>query len=156
MAILFYKILRPVGELVARVMLLLFLCAVPIAMLNEVSNVAVLLALDTAEPSRELISMALGLHHAGVIIAQFFWGLWLFPMGYLIYKSGFLPKFIGILLMIACFGYVVDSTIYFFDPEFPIEFSAFLFLGEIAIAFWLLIRGVNVERWHEANGTVAN
>lgn len=156
LVVLLYKLLRSAGEMVARIMVLLIVAAVPIAMLNELNHVAVLLALDSAAPSQVLISILLESHHAGVVIAQFFWGLWLFPMGYLIFKSGFIPKIIGILLMIACFGYLVDSSIYFINPDFGIEFSAYLFFGELAISFWLLIRGVNVERWHESNGTIAN
>jgi len=84
-----------------------------------------------------------------IVITQIFWGLWLFPMGYLIFKSGFLPKLIGSLLIVACFGYLTDSFIFFFVLGFGIIFSEFTFLGELLIILWLLIKGVNVEVWEK-------
>ena len=70
-------------------------------------------------------------------------------MGYLTFKSGFLPKIIGALLIVACFGYLIDSFIFFFVPDFGITFSEFTFLGELLITFWLLIKGVNVAEWEK-------
>ena len=70
-------------------------------------------------------------------------------MGYLIFKSVFLPKLIGALLIVACFGYLTDSFIFFFVPGFGIIFSKFTFLGELLIILWLLIKGVNVEVWEK-------
>ena len=96
-----------------------------------------------------LVALFLDLRQSGIFIAQIFWGLWLFPMGYLVYKSGFLPKIIGALLIVACFGYLIDSFMFFFVPDFGIVFSEFTFLGEAAITFWLLIKGVNVEKWNK-------
>ena len=96
-----------------------------------------------------LVALFLGLRHTGIFIAQIFWGLWLFPMGYLVFKSGFLPKIIGALLIVAGFGYLIDSFISFFVPDFGITFTTFTFLGELLIAFWLLIKGVNVEEWNK-------
>ncbi len=150
-----YKVLKPVNKNHAVLMVVFILVAVPIAMLNELNQFAVLLLLNgadfltffTSEQIRTLIALFLDLHQAGIFIAQIFWGLWLFPMGYLVFKSGFLPKIIGALLIVACFGYLVDSFIFFFVPDFGITFSEFTFLGEMLITFWLLIKGVNVEAW---------
>jgi len=64
----------------------------------------------------------------------------------------FLPCIIGVLLMIGCFGYLADSLIYFFDTDFPVSFSIFLFWGEVVVLFWLLIMGVNVEKWAHQSG----
>jgi hypothetical protein len=133
-----------------------------IAMLNENNQFAVLLLLNgaeffgvdfltffTADQMEALVALFLGLRHTGILIAQIFWGLWLFPMGYLVFKSGFLPKIIGALLIVAGFGYLIDSFILFFVPDFGITFSLFTFLGELLITFWLLIKGVNVEEWNK-------
>ena len=152
-----YRVLKPAGKNLATLMVIFILVAVPIAMLNELNQFAVLILLNgadqltafTADQINSLVGLFLELRHAGIFIAQIFWGLWLFPMGYLIFKSGFLPKIIGILLIVACFGYLIDSFLFFFMPNFGITFSEFTFLGELLITFWLLIKGVNVEAWEK-------
>ena len=137
-----YKLFETVNKNWAVLMVLLILVAVPIAMLNEVNQFAILLLLDNPGEQRSLISLFIDLHNHGVIIAQIFWGLWLFPMGYLAYKSGFIPKIIGILLMIGCFGYLLDSFLYIIIPDFGTTFSEYTSIGEIVMAFWLVIKGV--------------
>jgi len=157
-----YKVLKPVNKNHAVLMVVFILVAVPIAMLNENNQFAVLLLLNgaeffgvdfltffTADQMEALVALFLGLRHTGILIAQIFWGLWLFPMGYLVFKSGFLPKVIGALLIVAGFGYLIDSFILFFIPDFGITFAQFTFLGELLITFWLLIKGVNVEEWNK-------
>ncbi len=157
-----YKVLKPVSKNHAVLMVVFILVAVPIAMLNENNQFAVLLLLNgaelfgvdfltffTADQMEALVALFLGLRHTGILIAQIFWGLWLFPMGYLVFKSGFLPKIIGALLIVAGFGYLIDSFILFFVPDFGITFALFTFLGEFLITFWLLIKGVNVEEWNK-------
>jgi len=150
-----YKILKVVNKNYATYMVVFSLVAVPIAMLNELNQFAVLLLLNgkdyltafTSDQIKALVALFLDLRQTGIFIAQIFWGLWLFPMGYLVFKSGFLPKIIGALLIVACFGYLIDSFMFFFVPDFGITFSEFTFLGEALITFWLLIKGVNVEEW---------
>lgn len=152
-----YKVLKPVNKNHALMMVIFILVAVPIAMLNEINQVAVLALINgaeyqsyfTTEQVHALVSLFLDLRSSGIFIAQIFWGLWLFPMGYLIIKSGYLPKIIGALLIFACFGYLIDSFVYFFLPNFDITFSEFTFLGEVLIVFWLLVKGVNVEVWKQ-------
>lgn len=144
-----YKLLRPVSESAARMMVLLVMVGVPIAMMNEASLGVLLMLAGSADPSASLVSALFDFHKYGIMIVQIFWGLWLFPFGYLIYKASFLPKIIGVALMIGCFGYIIDSFIYFIDPNFPIEFSVYLFWGELMITLWLLIKGVNVEKWNQ-------
>jgi len=70
-------------------------------------------------------------------------------MGYLDFKSGYIPKIIGIVLMIGCFGYVVDSLTFLLYPDFGLTFAEYLFIGEVALPLWLLVMGVNVERWEK-------
>lgn len=152
-----YKVLKPAGNNLAILMVIFILVAVPIAMLNELNQFAVLILLNGAEyltafttdQIQALVGLFLDLRHAGIVIAQIFWGLWLFPMGYLVFKSNYIPRIIGILLIVACFGYLVDSFIFFFNPDFGVTFSEFTFLGELLITFWLLIKGVNVEAWQK-------
>lgn len=151
LVLMLYTILRSVSEVWAKLMVVLALVGIPIAMLNEASHGAVLLLLNGADPDQNLVSLFLGVHKYGIQIVQIFWGLWLFPMGYLIFKSDFLPKIIGVTLMIGCFGYLAESLIFMINPDFPISLSIYLFWGEIFITFWLLIMGVNAKKWEEAN-----
>ncbi len=136
-----YQLLKSVHKNAAVLMVISILIAVPIAMLNELNHFAVLESLGNAEQ----VSLFLELHEYGVSIAQIFWGVWLFPMGYLVYKSGFIPKIIGVLLCIACFGYLGDSFAFFLDLNLGFAFSDSTFAGEIALVLWLLIKGVNTK-----------
>ncbi len=140
-----YKLLKPVNQAHALLMVLFLLLAVPITLVNELFHVAVLVLLNSAEPSHQLVSLFLELHQHGIFVSQIFWGLWLFPMGYLVFKSGFLPKILGILLMIGCMGYLIDSVTHFILPDFGFTFSEFTFVGELLLPLWLVVKGVYVE-----------
>ena len=138
-------------------MVIFMLVAVPIAMLNELNRFAALLlssgadylmTVFTADQLQALVPLFLDLHEHGITIAGIFWGLWLFPMGYLVYKSGFLPRILGILLMIGCFGYLIDSFAIFLYPSFK-EIALFTFWGEVLFPLWLLIKSVDVEQWEK-------
>ena len=155
LALALYKLLNPVDKNNAVLMVILVLVAAPIAMLNELNHVAVLLVLSgsdflttfSLDQVRASVPLFLNLHEHGVFIAQIFWGLWLFPMGYLIFKSNFLPLALGILMIIGGFGYLVDSFVYFIFPDFDVTFSEFTFLGELLLPLWLMFKGVNHEQW---------
>jgi len=152
-----YKLLKPVNRGIAQLMVIFLLLAVPIAFINELAHLAVLLLLNGADylavfttgQIQAMVAFFLDLHEHGIFIAQVFWGLWLFPMGYLVFKSGFLPRILGILLMIGCFGYLIDSVLFFLVPSFGVTFSEFTFLGEVLLPLWLVIKGVNVEQWKQ-------
>jgi hypothetical protein len=128
------------------------LAAAPIAMLNELNHFAVLLLLNGADYLKvfsidQLYSQVmffLNLNHYGLFITAIFWGLWLLPMGYLVFKSGFLPRIIGILLIIAGFGYVIDSIALFLLPDLNIHITQFTFIGELLFLLWLLFKGVKI------------
>ena len=145
MVLYLYKLLKPVNQSHALLMELFQLLAVPITLVNESFHVAVLVLLNTPEPSHQLVSLFLELHHHGIFVSQIFWGLWLFPMGYLVFKSGFLPKILGILLMIGCMGYLIDSVTHFMLPDFGFTVSEFTFVGELLLPLWLVIKGVDVK-----------
>jgi hypothetical protein len=99
----------------------------------------------TTEQLQALAYFFVRLHSQGLNIAQIFWGLWLFPMGYLVFKSGFLPRILGVLLMIGCFGYVIQSFAAFLSYNLNIIF--YTSWGELLFLLWLLIKGVDVEQW---------
>jgi hypothetical protein len=83
----------------------------------------------------------------GEIIIGFFWGLWLLPFGYLAYKSGSIPKILGILLLLTCFGYLIDSALYVLSPNIYETVTKFtnvlMFIGEPLMLLWLVIFGMN-------------
>jgi len=155
--LMLYQVLKPVNKNMASLMVIFILLGAPIAMLSEASRFAVLpilhnteyLAVFTLEQLHSLAYLFLDLHENGIQVASIFWGLWLFPMGYLVYKSGFLPKILGILLIIGCFGYLADFFIVALFPALNVTVSQFTFIGEITLPLWLLIKGVNVEKWQE-------
>jgi hypothetical protein len=155
--LLLYQLLKPVNKNMAVLMAIFLLIGVPIAMLNEVNQFAVILLSSGADSLRAftasqlhaLASLFLNLHDFGINIAQIFWGLWLFPMGYLVFKSGFLPRILGILLMIGCAGYLVESFATFLFPGFAVNIALLTFWGEVLFPLWLVIIGVNVEQWQK-------
>jgi hypothetical protein len=95
-----------------------------------------------------LVMLFHDLYDNGIHIAQIFWGLWLFPFGYLVFKSGYIPRILGVLLIIAGFGYLIDVVTFFLFPNFP-SIALFTWWGELLIALWLIIKGVNVEQWEK-------
>jgi len=97
------------------------------------------------KPQRDALSMLfLRMHGQEILAAEIFWGLWLFPLGMLTYKSGFLPRFLGVWLIINGFGYLAMSFTGLLLPDYAsrVEGIAFPALtGELAFLLWLLVRG---------------
>ncbi len=95
--------------------------------------------------------LSLDAYRNGLLVSEIFWGLWLLPFGYLVFKSGFLPRILGILLMMGCFGYLID---FFGSALFPGYAASILAsyatlpasLGEIGTCLWLLIVGMHVPK----------
>jgi len=150
-----YQLLKPVDKNMAWLMVIFLLLGASIATLNKLNQFAALHILSGADylnvfTNAQLQALALlflRLYARGGTIAAVFWGLWLFPMGYLVFKSGFLPKILGLLLIIACFGYVIDSFATFLG--YSVNIGLFAALGEVLFILWLLIKGVNVEQWEK-------
>ena len=151
-ALALYDLLKGVNQQHALLMLIFILVAIPIAFLNEVSAIAVLRLVRGADflalfqkPQRDALAMLfLNLRGGGFDVAGIFWGLWLFPLGLLVYRSGFLPRFLGVVLVVSGFAYLANSFTSLLLPRYaavvdrwmsPLEF------GEVVFMFWLLIRG---------------
>jgi len=128
--------------------------------INELNQFAALLLLSgadyltafTADQLHALVPLFLDLHEYGIHINSMFFGLWLLPFGYLVFKSGYIPRILGILLIIGCFGYLIDSFTFFLLPNFYAtinQFTLFTRYGELLFPLWLLIKGVNVEQWEK-------
>jgi len=152
-----YRLLGAVDRGLAAVMVVLGgLMVTPIFFMNSLNWIAALMlaqgggflgAFDTQQLDA-LAMLFVRLHAQGNIVDEVFWGLWLFPFGLLVMKSGFLPRWLGIWLLVNGAAYVVVSAIGLLAPEsydaaFNLAFPALL--GEIAITLWLLIKGANVK-----------
>ena len=148
-----YDLLKTVNQRHASLMLGLFVVSVPIALFNELNSIAALTLIRGADflsvfekPQRDALAMLfLSLHGRGFVIAEIFWGLWLFPLGLLVYRSGLFPRVLGILLMLNCFTYVVNSFTSLLSPQYADVVSRWikpLGFGELIFMFWLLIMGV--------------
>jgi len=93
-----------------------------------------------------LAMLSLNLHKNGFMFAQLFYGAWLFPLGYLVFKSGFLPKILGIVLMIHCAFWLMTFLQFFLFPGFTaITYVSYPlgFIAEFGLSLWLLLMGVN-------------
>ena len=91
----------------------------------------------------------LGLRSQGLHAATMYWGVWLIPLGILVYKSGFLPRLLGVLVIIAGCSYVVDCLVYYFLPDYGRIVANASTLpqaaGELGFTAWMLIKGVGTE-----------
>ena len=154
-AMALYLLLRHVNELVARAMVVFVAVSVAIMCLNLL-NQFVALRIATADGyasafggSNDLTGLFAGMHHDGYLIAQIFFGLWLAPLGYLVVKSGWFPKALGVLLVAGCFGYLADTFVQLFAPSVADGIEAFVLapaaIGELAFVGWLLVKGVPVR-----------
>jgi hypothetical protein len=160
LVLLLYKLLKVVNKNHAVLMVIFMLVSVPITMLNELNRFAALLlssgvdylTVFTAAQLQALVPFFLDLHEYGIIIAGIFWGLWLFPMGYLVFKSGYIPRILGVLLIIGCFGYLIDVLTFIIFPNFYAtirQITNYTWLGEMLLPLWLLIKGVNAKQWEK-------
>ncbi|EZH73278.1 hypothetical protein ATO12_19955 [Aquimarina atlantica] len=149
--IVLYKLLKPVHKEYAIVMVVFAIISVPISYLNIQNKVDVLslignaeyLKVYTGEQLQAQVMLLLESYHNGILIVEVFWGLWLFPFGYLVFKSGFLPKVLGILLMMGCFSYLITVCAGLLFPHYKIPSFVMLpaSIGEIGSCLWLLIMG---------------
>lgn len=152
-----YRLFKAVDQnLAALIVILGALMVTPIYFLNTLNDAAALLLARGAEflsafekPQRDALALLfLRLHHHGVVANEIFWGLWLFPFGTLVYRSGFLPRILGVWLIVNGFAYLALSFTGLLAPQYEaIVFNSALpaTLGEIAVMLWLLIRGAKVQ-----------
>jgi hypothetical protein len=145
-ALSLYELLKGINRRQALQMLTLILVAIPIVFLNALILVrgADFISLFD-KPQRDSLAMLFfNLHGAGFAVAGIFWGLWLFPMGLLPYKSRFIPRILGVLLMIGCFAYLANSFTSLVVPRYEAIVSKWMSpiqAVELLFMLWLLIMG---------------
>src|SRR5712675_1174909 len=151
-ALALYNLLKGVNHRQASLMVTLIVVSIPIAFVNELNSIAALVLIRGADflsifgkPQRDALAMLfLNLHGQAFLVAEIFWGLWLFPLGLLVYRSGFLPRILGVLLVAKCFYFVAISLTSLLAPQYEDlvhRWTRPLHFGELIFMFWLLIMG---------------
>ena len=150
-----YRLFKGVNQALAVLMVILgSLMVTPIFFANTVNDAAALLFVHGGgylsvfdKPQRDALArLFLDLHHQLDLANEIFWGLWLIPFGLLVYRSHFLPRILGVWLIIACFGYLALSLTGLLFPDYEDQVSHIaqpLLLAELAIMLWLLIIGAS-------------
>ncbi|NJB70499.1 hypothetical protein GGR42_000961 [Saonia flava] len=149
-----YRLFAPVNKTMATLMVALAVSGVPIAFLNMANYYEIVSLIGNPEyleifgktQIQNQILLKLNSHSNGYLIAQVFWGLWLFPLGYLIFKSGLIPKVLGVFLMIGSIMYFLDFVLKTMLPNYnDLTISSYILIpasiGEIGTCLWLLIMG---------------
>src|SRR5712692_7173773 len=151
-ALALYDLLKGVNRRHASLMVTLIVVSIPIAFLNELNSIAALVLVRGADflsifekPQREALAMLLlNLHFQGLVVDEIFWGLWLLPLALLVYRSRFLPRFLGVWLALASFAWVILSLTGVLLPQVQDKVFAYsqpAVFGEIAFMLWLVIKG---------------
>jgi hypothetical protein len=159
LTVLLYILIKPVNKTLSLVAAFSRLAMTVIQGINLLNHFIVLLLLSGAgyltvfapEQSQALVMLFLNAHESAVLIWGLFFGLHLLVFGYLVYKSGYLPKFLGILLLVVAFCYLIQDFGNMLFPQYKALFTSIGSLAFLEIAFplWLLIKGVNVEQWQK-------
>jgi len=152
-----YELFKSVDKGQARLMVILVVAGVSVAFLNNLNQYAPIVLLSGAEhlsafnPAQlQTLSMVfLDMYNNGIMVAEIFWGLWLIPLGILVYKSRFVPKVLGVLLIVGCFGHLLSFLSTFLFPDYSailIPISEMVMFGELPIFLWLLIKGAKDQQ----------
>jgi uncharacterized protein DUF4386 len=152
LAFLLYRLLCHVDRIWAFVMVGFVLVSTAVAFFGALNNIAGLLLfrggdfLSTVpQAQREALAMLfIRVHGQGYLVNEVFSGLWLFPLGRLVFGDGFLQRFVAVWLQVACFGWLALSVVALVFPRYydiAFRFAQPVVLGEMAFALWLLIKG---------------
>ena len=160
-AAIFYVLFRPVDRvlsLIACMFRLVLVAVVGVSILFR--YLALYLAKDSysaaigAEQSEALVILSVRLFEQGFTIALVFFGIHCLVLGWLIFRASFLPRFLGVLLLIAGALYVIDSVRVLVLPQFTVPFDLLIpsYVAELVLCLWLLVIGLNADKWHEQAG----
>jgi hypothetical protein len=152
-----YELFKSVEKGQANMMVILIVAGVSVAFMNMLIQYApILLLSDTGHLSafnlsqlQTLSMVSLDMYEYGLLITEIFWGLWLIPLGILVYKSGFVPKVLGVLLVVGCFGHLIIFVSTFMFPDFSTILTPIgetVTIGELPIFLWLLIKGTKDQK----------
>ena len=166
LVVLLYNLFKDVDKKHAMLMVSLVTVGVAVALANLFNELASLVLLSgdpywSVFTKPQLDALALGflrLHGSGAAVVTAFWGLWLFPFGILVIKSGFFPRILGILLMVAGIAYIISSFTSIALPaqrQMVSRIMMPLYFGEVPIILWLLIMGAKVRQPQARSSSVS-
>ena len=161
--LLLYDLLRPVNRSLALLATVFSLVGSTIGAVDCLFHLAPLIVLGgshylsvfSMEQLQALALLSLNFQAQGLNICMVFFGFFCLLLGYLIFRSIFLPRIIGVLLAIAGLCYLTNYLATFLAPEFAAHLFPYILipgLAEIVLALWLLVAGVNVQRWKKQAG----
>lgn len=167
LAVVYYSLLKPVNKRFAQLSLLLSMLQTAVLVSNKMNLVTPMLLSEgshylqafSTQQIQSLSYFSIQWHEYGLGLGFVFFGMACIIDGYLFFKSGFLPKALGVILQIAGICYLINSTTLLFFPEyskiiFPIVFGP-IGLSELAVCLWLLLKGVNEKEWYTLKKRVA-
>ena len=157
----YYVLLKPVGRNLALLLVLLNLAGVAVECASAIIHFGALKCLTdadllhgfTADQMQAMAMLLLRVGGSGMIVANLFYGAWLFPFGWLVYKSGFIPRFWGVLLFADCFCLWICFVQMCLFPEYEkwtYPLFPIMFVAEVGTALWLVIKGASVKPQHSA------
>jgi len=161
MAVIFYVLLKPVSKDLSLLAALFGMLQTAILCANKLNLVTVLLLLSGSnylkafDPNQlqALASLSLSLHEYGFGIGLVFFGVSCIVTGYLMFRSGYFPKVLGVMQAMAGISYLINSFAQLLFPSLANKmFPAIVlpaFIGELATCVWLIVKGVNISRWDE-------
>jgi hypothetical protein len=159
-----YELFKSVEKGQARLMLIFVVTGVSVAFLNTLNQYVPILLFSGAghlaafNPTllQTLAMVFLDMYKHGTLIDEIFWGLWLIPLGILVYKSRFVPKMFGVLLVVGCFGHLISFVSTFMFPDFSTVLTPIgetVMFGELPVFLWLLIKGAKCQKLSAINAT---
>ena len=155
-ALALYDLLKGINRRHASLMVALVVVSIPIAFLNEANSIATLVLVRGADflsifdkPQRDALAMLfLNLHFQGLVVDEIFFGLWLLPLALLVYRSRFLPRFLGVWLAIDGLAWVILSLTGVLSPQYydkVFTYAQPASFGEVAFMLWLVIKGARPQ-----------
>jgi hypothetical protein len=160
LALIFYRLLRPVSRDLALLAVLFNLVSISLEAANKLHLLAVFFPLGNAqyvkafapEQLAALASFSARSHAYGFGVSLIFFGWECLILGYLIFRSGYLPRVIGVLMQLAGLSYLINSFAVIVSPSLAGRlFPAILlpaFVGEVSLCLWLLVKGVDASKWN--------
>ena len=161
--VVLYYLLKPVNKNLALMALLFNLVQTSVLVANKLNLLMPLFLLGDAEYLKSIdphqlqamAYLAIKSHGYGFGLGLIFFGCECLILGYLIFKSGYFPKAIGVLMQLAGICYLINSFSLILAPKFADSIFPFIllppFIGELSLCLWLLIKGVNMEEWKKVN-----
>lgn len=158
--LLFYDLFKPVARSLSLLAAFFSLMGIAVLAVNSITHLAPLVFLGSAgylgafqtNQLQALAFMSLRMHALGYTISGVFFGIYMLLLGYLIFRSGFLPRIVGVLMAIGGLGNLADSFATFLLPTLAARLPDLGMLGgvaELALSLWLMTMGVNASRWEE-------